>query len=291
MAQTTTNYSLPYPEGSDTVNLLTILPQLAQLIDAQMKTNANTGIQRGTHAKSGTVNAIIVPNELATGTFFTFVASDDFTEGDSFTFNGEIIAARTPAGTALKTGSFTINQNVLCCNYNGILTIYTNQMAISVDQALSASSTNAISNAAVTEAITDLNTALGSGDISAIGVNVKAAILALNSAITVANGAIAEINQNLVGLNDRVGASDISSPITITNSYIAQSDGYLRLGCGTNNYIVARIESTNNVALFIGAYGSSAREGFNLVFVKKGMTISKQDTSDLYSTLIFYPLA
>lgn len=197
MATTTTNYGLPVPEGSDIVNLLTVLPQLAQLVDAQMKVNANTGIQRGTHAKSGTVNAITVDVNLATATFFTFVAADDFVEGDSFTFNGEVIAARTPEGNALKTGAFKVNQNVLCCNYNGILTIYTSQSTISVDTQLDAKSANAIANAAVTAAINAINAAIGSADISTIGTDVKAAIVALNNSIGSANGAISAINGQL----------------------------------------------------------------------------------------------
>lgn len=195
--QETTNYNLPYPEGTDIVNLLTILPELATSVDTQMKVNQDAGIQRGTHVKSGTVNAITVPNDLADGAFFTFVASDDFTEGDSFTFNGEVIGARVPSGKALKTGAFTINQNVLCCRYNGILTIFTNQADVAVDLSLNSLSNNAIANSAVSTTFAEVQQQIGNADISGVGANIKAAINALNATDGVQNSAIEEVKSNL----------------------------------------------------------------------------------------------
>lgn len=196
--QETTNYNLPYPEGTDIVNLLTILPELATSVDTQMKVNQDAGIQRGTHVKSGTVNAITVPNDLADGAFFTFVASDDFTEGDSFTFNGEVIGARVPSGKALKTGAFTINQNVLCCRYNGILTIFTNQADVAVDLSLNSLSNNAIANSAVSTTFAEVQQQIGNADISGVGANIKAAINALNATDGVQNSAIEEVKSNLI---------------------------------------------------------------------------------------------
>ena len=79
----TTNYELKQYEGSDTFNPLQVdVPNLTT-IDATMHENAINSVPKATHILSGTVHAIVRDNPDAA--MFVFVATADFTFGDSFT--------------------------------------------------------------------------------------------------------------------------------------------------------------------------------------------------------------
>lgn len=109
----TTNYELYQYEGSDEFNPLAVdVPNLS-VIDTIMKQNSEKGVPEATHVLSGTVHAILRSDSDAP--MFRFVATADFTFGDSFTIDGIAYTAKLSSGEQLQTGAFVTGANVLCC--------------------------------------------------------------------------------------------------------------------------------------------------------------------------------
>ena len=118
----TTNYELKQYEGSDTFNPLQVdVPNLTT-IDGAMHTNAINSIPDATHILSGTVHAIVRDNPDAP--MFKFVATADFTFGDSFTVDGIAYTAKLTDGQQLNTNAFVDGSNVLCCLTGTELTFF-----------------------------------------------------------------------------------------------------------------------------------------------------------------------
>lgn len=110
---TTSNYGLYQYEGSDEFNPLAVeVPNMAT-IDSTMKANSDKGVPDATHILSGTVHAIVRADSDAP--MFRFVATADFTFGDSFTIDGIAYTAKLSSGEQLQTGAFITGANVLCC--------------------------------------------------------------------------------------------------------------------------------------------------------------------------------
>lgn len=128
---TTTNYSLKQYEGSDEFNPLAVdVPNMAT-IDGAMHNNAVAGVPTATHVLSGTVHAIVRSNPDAS--MFRFVATADFTFGDSFTVDGIAYTAQTTSGDQLQTNAFVEDANVLGCLEGSELTFYVNNMGTAPD--------------------------------------------------------------------------------------------------------------------------------------------------------------
>lgn len=120
--QQSTYFKLNLVEGSDIVNPLTIDKPNYEKIDAQMHANQIGGIVAATETKSGTVHAISCLIEGAK--FFTFNATSDFVQGDTFTYNTTPVTAVLPNGAGLPTGIFKINSAVFCSIDGSKLTVY-----------------------------------------------------------------------------------------------------------------------------------------------------------------------
>lgn len=110
---TTTNYELKQYEGSDEFNPLAVDVPNLETIDTVMKANSNKSVPEASHVLSGTVHAII--RDDADAPMFRFVATADFTFGDSFTIDGIAYTAKLSSGEQLQTGAFVTGANVLCC--------------------------------------------------------------------------------------------------------------------------------------------------------------------------------
>lgn len=110
---TTTNYELKQYEGSDEFNPLAVDVPNLETIDTVMKANSNKSIPEASHVLSGTVHAILRSD--ADAPMFRFVATADFTFGDSFTIDGIAYTAKLSSGEQLQTGAFVTGANVLCC--------------------------------------------------------------------------------------------------------------------------------------------------------------------------------
>lgn len=123
MSTNTEHYALQIDQGSDIFNPLTSIFPNFQKIDTAMWANKLGGIVTGTHLLSGSVHAITV-SDAEGFAVFRFVATANYTEGQTFTVNGTPVTAATTAGTSLGSGCFVINQNVLCCLVGTQLTLY-----------------------------------------------------------------------------------------------------------------------------------------------------------------------
>ena len=127
----TTNYELNIADGSDKYNHLTIDNPNYQKIDITMKANEDSAVQTATELKSGSVHAIT--RNKPNASMFRFVATSDFTSGETFTVDGQQVTALLPNGATLGTGAYHINANVLCCLVGTNMTVYTVGAAENID--------------------------------------------------------------------------------------------------------------------------------------------------------------
>lgn len=127
----TTNYELNIADGSDKYNHLTIDNPNYQKIDITMKANEDSAVQTATELKSGTVHAIT--RNKPNASMFRFVATSDYTSGETFTVDGQQVTALLPNGATLGTGAYHINANVLCCLVGTNMTVYTVGAAENID--------------------------------------------------------------------------------------------------------------------------------------------------------------
>lgn len=121
--KSTTNYGYKQYEGTDIFNPLTVEAQNIQSIDEDMGNNRDTGIHLATEVKSGTVHAIT--RNVQTAPMFRFIATSDWTTGDTCTVDGVQVSTLMCTGEALKTGAWKINSNVLCVITGTLLTVFT----------------------------------------------------------------------------------------------------------------------------------------------------------------------
>ena len=127
----TTNYELNIAEGSDKYNHLTIDNPNYEKIDTTMKENENGAVQTASELKSGTVHAIT--RNKPDASMFRFVATSDYTSGETFTVDGQQVTALLPNGATLGTGAYHINANVLCCLVGTNMTVYTTGVPENID--------------------------------------------------------------------------------------------------------------------------------------------------------------
>lgn len=122
MAQTTPNFGFNIAEGTDTVNLLTQCYPNFTSLDSILQAIKETGVTTSVATKTGT-NFAIIRTDTDCNTF-RFTATANYAAGDTFTVNGVAVTATSPAGTALPTGAFVINQSVLCILNSSVLTVF-----------------------------------------------------------------------------------------------------------------------------------------------------------------------
>lgn len=108
---TSTYYDLKLYEGSDIVNPLVVDVPNYEAIDEIMHDNAVESVGLATELLNGTVHAITRDNPDAA--VFRFVATANWTAGDTMTVDGIQVTALLPSGEALGSGSYVINSNVI----------------------------------------------------------------------------------------------------------------------------------------------------------------------------------
>lgn len=121
--KTTTNYGYKQYEGSDIFNPLTVEAQNIQSIDSNMGKNRDAGVQLATEIKSGTVHAIT--RNTPSASVIRFVATSDWTQGDTCTVDGVQVSTLLPTGETLPGGAWKINSNVLAVLTGTLLTVFT----------------------------------------------------------------------------------------------------------------------------------------------------------------------
>ena len=121
---TTTNYGLKLYEGSDLFNPLTVENVNAGDIDDAMKAISDHSVGTATELTTGTVHALTRAD--TDRNVFLFVATSNFTAGDTFVLDGTQVSALTPDGQQLATGSYVIGSSVLCALHDTLITVYVN---------------------------------------------------------------------------------------------------------------------------------------------------------------------
>lgn len=117
-----THFNLKLAEGTDLFNpLVTDVPNF-EAIDEQMYKNQASSVGLATELLSGTVHEL--SRENGDTSMFRFVATSNFTAGDTFTVDGVQVTALLPSGESLGSGAYVINANVLCCLVGTLLTVF-----------------------------------------------------------------------------------------------------------------------------------------------------------------------
>lgn len=121
--KTTSNYGYKQYEGSDIFNPLIVEAQNIQSIDANMGKNRDAAVQLATEIKRGTVHAIT--RNTPSASVIRFVATSDWTQGDTCTVDGTQVSTLLPTGETLPGGAWKINSNVLAVLTGTLLTVFT----------------------------------------------------------------------------------------------------------------------------------------------------------------------
>ena len=215
-----TNYNFNLPEGTDLVNLLTQLIPNWSTLDTLLKGVEDQAFTNCTEVVSLGVHAITRSN--ADGKILKWIASANYTAGDTFTVDGNLVAAATASGEALSTDAI-VSGAVIIAALNAdesAMTIFVTGTNVASDSAklggqLPSYYAKESDMSDAKQDITDLDNLMGNTSISAIG----------DGTVT---GAIADINSNLSELNDCAYISSITS--LNTDWSMSNLNGYKRIG-------------------------------------------------------------
>lgn len=220
----TTYYEFSKPEGTDLVNPLVDTNPNWDALDADLHefnersiSNASEVVALGVHT---------ISRLDTTAKFLKWIATANFTAGETFTVDGLPVAASTPAGAALATNAYVTGSVVLACLNadNTAMTIYVSGTTVASDSERLGGELPAYYGTAAdvrnnTTDITNLQNQVGNTSIVGIGDGT-------------CTGAIDTINQQLIEL-ERSGAMpilDYDNPIKTFNgndSYTATATCYL----------------------------------------------------------------
>lgn len=131
--ENTTNYSLRKYQSGDLFNPLTVNNPNLDDIDTDMKAISDRAIGRATELVSQGVHAItLLDTDCKT---FKFVATGNYSAGETFTVNGIQCNAYTPSGSALVSNAFVTGSIVIgSLNEDGTaITFYVNGSAVADD--------------------------------------------------------------------------------------------------------------------------------------------------------------
>ena len=113
MATQTEYYELNKPAGTDLVNPLVDTNPNWDKLDASLHELNTRSIANATEVVALGVHAI---SRLNTYTkFIRWIATANFNAGDTFTVDGNVVAASTPAGATLETNAYVTGAVVLAC--------------------------------------------------------------------------------------------------------------------------------------------------------------------------------
>ena len=273
MATQTTYYEFNKPSGTDLVNPLVDTNPNWDIADAGLHELDERSIANATETVVLGVHAISVLNENTK--FLKWIATANFTTGDTFTVNGDAVAATTPAGATLATGAYVTGAVVLACLNadNTAMTIFVSGTNVATDserlggELPSYYATDSDMDNAQTD-ISNIKALLGNTSIAGID----------DGTVT---GAIDLFNTTLSNKADKsyVTANEIESVIPLasnmydfSNPYIPADDGYISVSNATVFVYGASATSlsTNTNRVWIANNSGQISEG---LFVRKGMQI------------------
>ena len=198
MAQTTANYSFNIAEGTDVVNLLTQCYPNFTSLDTILKGIDDSAITVASETKSGTVHQLVRSN--TNRNVIRFSATSNFTLGDTFTVDGTLVTATTIAGTALQTGDFVINSNVLAILNGALLTVLVGGSAVTPD-AEDVPYDNSVSGLTATDVQAAIDEVNGAA-VKAQGVELTASLTAGATSVTFTDAAITATSKLMLFFDD-----------------------------------------------------------------------------------------
>ena len=204
MSRTTTNYGFNISEGSDLVNpLVDIFPNFED-IDTDLKSVSDAAIGSATELQTGTVHALTRAD--SDRDVFYFVATANYTAGDTFTLDGVQVSALTPDGQQLSSGAYVIGAKVLVSVNSTLLTFYLNPAKSSDSDKLDGHDSTYYAKESDLETLDNT--------VDAISEKVGTAILQTTAPDL--SGAVNELNSNLTNLGNSV--AKVYNNVTISGT-------------------------------------------------------------------------
>lgn len=213
----TTYYEFNKPEGTDLVNPLVDTNPNWDKLDNDLHEFNERSIANCTEVVTLGVHAISRLD--TTSKFLKWIATANFTAGETFTVDGLVVAASTPAGATLATGAYVTGSVVLACLNadNTAMTIFVSGTNVATDSErlggeLPSYYGTAADVADNTTDITNLQNQVGNTSIVGIG----------DGTVT---GAISALNNDLT---DKIDLPDYANRISnLTNGYVATQKCWL----------------------------------------------------------------
>lgn len=280
----TTYYEFNKPEGTDLVNPLVDTNPNWDIADSSLHELNERSVANATEIVTLGVHAI---SRLNTDTkFIKWIATANFTAGDTFTVDGLVVAASTPSGASLETNAYVTGSVVLAALNadNSAMTIYVSGTTTAADSERLGGELPAYyakqSDMSTAETdITNLQNKVGNTSIVGIGDGTcTGAIDALNTSVT------GKADKNQLGFGTRT-AFAINTP--------APSDGFVTFTAVSNSNAVVRILVRNDNDGSVLYYSSYFQVGYTNGFaipIRKDDYISGIDGSFASSSLLFTPV-
>ena len=252
MSSQTTYYEFNKPSGTDLVNPLVDTNPNWDIADAGMHELDTRSIANATETVVLGVHAISTLNTYTK--FIRWIATANFTAGDTFTVNGDAVAATTPAGATLATNAYVTGSVVLACLNadNTAMTIFVSGTNVATDserlggELPSYYATDSDMDSAQTD-IANIQALLGTTSIASIGDGT-------------ATGAISAIYNDLLDLEGKMmSVPDFTKPVTITNNQAVAKD--LIMFAERNSHSTCSIKINNNTVA-TGYINAGVHSGF-----------------------------
>lgn len=247
MSTTTTYYEFNKPEGTDLVNPLVDTNPNWDALDADLHEFNERSIANCTEIVTLGVHAISRLD--TTAKFLKWIATANFTAGETFTVDGLVVAASTPAGASLATGAYVTGSVVLACLNadNSGMTVFVSGTTVASDAerlggelpsyyAKQSDMTTAGTN------ITNLQNKMGNTSIVGIGDGTA------TGAISAINADLIDIKGGLRGMLDFSNAVNLSGTLNMTTS---KKGALIGLARSTNGSTGGTISIDGTVAIYV----------------------------------------
>ena len=230
MATQTTYYEFNKPQGTDLVNPLVDTNPNWDIADTALHELNERSFANATEIVSLGVHAISRINQYTK--FIKWIATANYTAGETFTVDGNVVAATTPAGASLATGAYVTGSVVIACLNadDSAMTIFVSGTNVATDserlggELPSYYATASDMSAAQTD-IGNIQALDGNTSIASIGDGtLTGAVSALDSALTAVESKLPTIKFAVCSLATTFTGGTDSNPIAITDFTGTPSD-------------------------------------------------------------------
>lgn len=289
----TTYYEFNKPEGTDLVNPLVDTNPNWDALDADLHEFNERSIANCTEVVALGVHTISRLD--TTAKFLKWIATANYTAGETFTVDGLPVAATTPAGATLATNAYVTGSVVLACLNadNTAMTIYVSGTTVASDAerlggelpSYYGTASDVSDNATD---ITNLQNQVGNTSIVGIGDGT------CTGAISAINTDLSDLSLNVVGFISDDSYVSANTSIPVNGSYTAPSDGYYVLRSNCSSAVAAQWYTdsarTHNIITFYAAAASGGSD-CRLIPLKAGITVyTSASSGPSYQVLGYYEL-